>query len=48
VRLSLVVVLLAVWIFLAVRAFQRGDATLAIVLVVAGAALTAYRLRSRR
>ena len=47
-KLSLVIVLLAVWIFLAVAAFQRGDTTLAIVFLVAGAALTAYRLRSRR
>jgi len=46
-KLSLVIVLLAVWIFLAVRAFQRGDATLAMVFLVVGAALTAYRLRSR-
>ncbi len=46
-RLAIVLLLLAFWLFLAVRAFERGDTTLAGFFVVIGVALTAYRLRSR-
>jgi hypothetical protein len=44
-RTPLVLLLLVFWMFLAFRALQRGDTTMAIVLVVVGIALTAYRLR---
>jgi hypothetical protein len=43
----LVLLLLVFWIFLAYRAFARGDTTMAMVLIVVGIALTAYRLRRR-
>ena len=41
----LVLLLLVFWVFLAYRALQRGDTTMAIVFVVVGVSLTAYRLR---
>jgi len=44
-RMPMVLLLLAFWIFLAYRALQRGDTTMAIVLVVVGFSLTAYRLK---
>jgi hypothetical protein len=44
-RTPLVLLLLVFWMFLAFRALQRGDTSMAIVLVVVGIALTAYRLR---
>jgi hypothetical protein len=44
-RTPLALLLLVFWMFLAFRALQRGDTTMAIVLVVVGIALTAYRLR---
>jgi hypothetical protein len=44
-RTPLVLLLLVFWMFLAFRALQRGDTTMAITLVVVGIALTAYRLR---
>ncbi len=44
-RLAIVVLLLVFWIFLAVRALQRGDTALAGFFLVIGVALTAYRLR---
>jgi hypothetical protein len=39
--------LLFFWLFLAGRAFQRGDMPLAAFYVVIGVALTVYRLRRR-
>jgi hypothetical protein len=44
----LVLALLAFWIFLAFRALQRGDTTMAVVLVVLGIVLTVYRLQRRK
>jgi len=44
-RMPLVLLLLAFWIFLAYRAMERGDTTMAIVLVVVGLSITAYRLK---
>ena len=44
---SLVLLLLVFWVFLAYRALQRGDATMAALYVIIGIALTAYRLRGR-
>ena len=44
-RTPLVLLLLVFWMFLAFRALQRGDTTMAIILVVLGIVLTAYRLR---
>jgi hypothetical protein len=44
-RMPLVLLLLVFWMFMAFRALQRGDTTMAIVLVVVGIALTAYRLK---
>jgi hypothetical protein len=44
-RMPLVLLLLVFWMFMAFRAVQRGDTTMAIVLVVVGIALTAYRLK---
>jgi hypothetical protein len=43
--MPLVLLLLAFWIFLAYRAMERGDTTMAIVLVVVGLSITAYRLK---
>jgi hypothetical protein len=40
--------LLAFWLVLAARAFQRGDMGMAALFVVVGIALTVYRLRDRR
>ena len=42
----LVLILLVCWIFLAYRAFARGDTTTAIALFVFGIALAAFRLRN--
>ena len=44
-RTPLVLLLLVFWMFLAFRALQRGDTTMATILVVVGISLTAYRLR---
>jgi hypothetical protein len=46
-RMPLVLLLLVFWIFMAFRALQRGDTTMAIILVVVGISLTAYRLQRR-
>ena len=43
-RPVLIIVLLGFWLFMAHRAYLRGDVSLAIVLVVVGLALTAYRM----
>ena len=43
-RPILILVLLGFWLFLAHRAYLRGDTSLAVVLVVVGLALTAYRM----
>jgi hypothetical protein len=43
-RGPLVVILLGFWLFMAYRAFQRGDLVYAGVLVVVGIALTAWRV----
>ena len=47
--MNIVVILLlaCVWIFLAFRAFQRGDMALAGIFIVVGVGLTLFRLRSR-
>jgi hypothetical protein len=44
-RMPLVLLLLVFWMFMAFRALQRGDTTMAVVLVVVGISLTAYRLK---
>jgi hypothetical protein len=44
-RMPLVLLLLVFWMFMAFRALQRGDTTMAIILVVVGISLTAYRLK---
>ena len=44
-RMPLVLLLLVFWIFMAYRALQRGDTTMAIILVAVGISLTAYRLK---
>lgn len=44
-RMVFVLLLLLFWLFLAARAWQRGDVSLAIVLALIGVALTAWRLR---
>jgi hypothetical protein len=36
-----------VWVFLAFRAFQRGDMVMAGIFILVGVGLTAYRLRGR-
>ena len=41
----LVLLLLVFWIFLAYRALQRGDTTMALLFGVVGVSLTAYRLK---
>jgi len=46
-RTPVVLLLLVFWIFLAYRAVQRGDTVMAVVLVVVGISLTAYRLQRR-
>jgi hypothetical protein len=43
-RPLLILVLLGFWFFMAYRAYGRGDVSLAVVLVVVGLALTAYRM----
>jgi len=47
-RGPLVLILLGFWLFMAYRAFQRGDLVYAGVLVVVGLALTAWRLGAGR
>ena len=43
-----VIILLAcVWVFLAFRAFQRGDMVMAGIFILVGVGLTVYRLRGR-
>jgi hypothetical protein len=44
-RMPVILLLLVFWIFLAFRALQRGDTTMAMILVAIGIALTAYRLK---
>ncbi|MFL5560823.1 MAG: hypothetical protein ACJ79K_05030 [Gemmatimonadaceae bacterium] len=43
-RIPIVLVLLCFWVFLAYRAFESGDTAYALVLVVVGIALAAWRL----
>ena len=43
-RGPIVVILLGFWLFMAYRAFQRGDLVYAGVLLLVGIALTAWRL----
>jgi hypothetical protein len=45
-RTLVVLILLGFWIFLANRAYQRGDLALAGVYALVGVALTAYRFRA--
>ena len=47
-RGPIVLVLLGFWLFMAYRAFQRGDVVYAGVLIVVGIALTAWRLGAGR
>ena len=44
-RLIVILVLAVFWLFLAYRAFSRGDTAMAGVFLLVGVALTAYRLR---
>ena len=44
-RMPLVLLLLVFWMFMAWRALQRGDTTMAMLLVAVGIGLTAYRLK---
>lgn len=43
-RTPIVLVLLCFWLFMAFRAFQRGDMMMALVLLAVGVALTAWRM----
>ena len=43
----LVLLLLVFWLFLAYRALTRGDTVMAILFVVVGVSITAYRLQRR-
>jgi hypothetical protein len=43
----LVLLLLVFWLFLAYRALARGDTVMAVLFVVVGVAITAYRLQRR-
>lgn len=43
-RTPIVLVLLVFWLFMAFRAFQRGDMAMALVLLAVGIALTAWRM----
>jgi hypothetical protein len=44
-RNVIVLLLLGFWLFLAYRSYARGDTSMAVVFVVIGVALTAWRLR---
>ena len=44
-RMLVVLLLLVLWCFIAVRAWQRGDTTMAVVYALIGVALTVWRLR---
>jgi hypothetical protein len=46
--IGVVVVLLIFWIFMAYRAFERGDMMMAVVFLIVGIALTFYRMRTRQ
>jgi hypothetical protein len=41
-------VMLIFWLFMAYRAFQRGDIPMAAVLTLVGVVLTVYRLKTLR
>jgi hypothetical protein len=43
----LVLLLLVFWLFLAYRALARGDTVMAVLFVVVGVSITAYRLQRR-
>ena len=43
----LVLLLLVFWLFLAYHALARGDTVMAILFVVVGVSITAYRLQRR-
>ncbi len=47
-RITVIVVLCIFWIVLAYRAYERGDTMLAGVFILAGIALTAYRVSKLR
>jgi hypothetical protein len=47
-RPLVILVLLGFWLFMAYRAYGRGDVSLAVVLLVVGFVLTAYRMRLGR
>jgi hypothetical protein len=42
-RTPIILILLVFWCWLAIRAFELGDTTAAIIYALVGAALTAYR-----
>jgi hypothetical protein len=46
--MPLVVILALFWLFLAFRAFSRGDTSMAVAFIVVGTALTAYRVKRLR
>jgi hypothetical protein len=43
-KMFVIIALACVWIALAVNAYSRGDTTMAVVFIIAGIALTGYRL----
>jgi hypothetical protein len=47
-RIVFPLLLLGFWLFMAYRAFSRGDLTLAMVFLVTGLVLTAWRLNAAR
>jgi hypothetical protein len=46
--IGVVVILLIFWIFMAYRAFERGDIMMAVIFLAVGVALTFYRMRARQ
>ena len=44
-RMILVLLLLVFWLYLAMRAWQRGDVGMAVILALIGVGLTVWRLR---
>jgi len=46
-NIVVIILLACVWVFLAFRAFQRGDMVMAGIFILVGVGLTVYRLRGR-
>lgn len=44
-KIAIIVALAFFWVFMAYRAYEHGDTPLAGVFILAGTALTIYRLR---